>query len=151
MRRANAKRFGGRRVPAAALLLATALLAPAPAAAEGALAVGVPADVVKEGFAYGRDINFPDENAASDRALDLCRTAKDSTDTARGMCTIVMSFKGQCVSVAMDPQAGTPGVGWAVAPTRDAADQQALANCMATAGADRRQFCVKSDSACDGE
>jgi len=131
--------------------MAAALLAPVPAAGDGALAVGVPADVVKDGFAYGRNINSPTEAAASDRALDLCRHAKDSTDTARGMCTLVMSFKQQCVSVAMDPQEGTPGVGWAVAPTREAAEQQALANCRATAGADRRQFCVKSDSACDGE
>ncbi len=151
MRQAKAKRRGGVGARAAAVLLVAALLAPVPAAADGALAVGVPADVVKDGFAYGRNINSPDPKAASDRALELCRTAKDSTDAARKLCTIVMAFHAQCVSVAMDPKAGTPGVGWAVAPTRDAADQQALSNCMATAGPDRRQFCIKSDSACDGE
>lgn len=150
MRRAGATGLG-RRHAAAAALLAAALLAPVPGACDGALAVGAPADIAKDGFAYGRNVNSPTEAAASDKALDLCRHAKESTDTARGLCTIVTSFKGQCVSVAMDPQEGTPGVGWAVAPTREAAEQQALARCMDTAGADRRQFCVKSDSACDGE
>ncbi len=125
------------------------LLVPSPATADGALAVGVPPDVGKDGFAYGRNINSPSEETARQKALELCSTAKESTDTARRLCTVVMSFHRQCVSVAMDPKAGTPGVGWAVAPTREAAEQQALSNCMATAGPDRRQFCVKSDSACD--
>ena len=130
---------------------AAALLAPAPASADGALAVGVPPDVAKDGFAYGRNVNSPTEQAARDRALQLCRTAKDASDKARNLCTVVMSFHRQCVSVAMDPAAGTPGVGWAVAQTRSAAEQQALANCVATAGPTRQQYCVKSDSACDGQ
>jgi hypothetical protein len=37
-----------------------------------------------------------------------------------------------------------------VAPNRDAAETQAMAQCIATAGADRRDFCKISDSACDG-
>ncbi|MGO8916773.1 MAG: DUF4189 domain-containing protein [Stellaceae bacterium] len=150
MQRAGGK-LPGRRTAAVAALLAAWTLAPVPAAADGALAVGVPGDVSKEGFAYGRNINSPDAATARDRALELCRNAEDTTDAARGLCTVVMSFQGQCVAVAMDPQAGTPGIGWAVAPTRPAAEQQALANCMATAGASRRQFCVMSDSACDGD
>ena len=139
-----------RRALLAALLAAAAALAPMLARADGAIAVGVPADVAKDGFAYGRNVNSPSQQTARDRALDLCRHAKNSTEEARRLCTVVMSFHRQCVAVAMDPQAGTPGVGWAVAPTRDAAEQQALSNCMATAGPNRRQFCVKSDSACDG-
>lgn len=150
MRRASAKRSGCRGA-FVALLLAATLLAPFPAASDGALAVGAPPDITKDGFAYGRNVNSRTEAEAVDRALDLCRHVEDSTDTARGMCTIVTSFKGQCVSVAMDPQEGTPGVGWAVASSQEAAEQEALAKCRATAGADRQQFCVKSDSACDGE
>lgn len=135
----------------AVALAVAAVLAPTPASADGALAVGVPADVSKDGFAYGRNVNSPTEQAARERALQLCRTAKDSSDAARNLCTVVMSFHRQCVSVAMDPAAGTPGVGWAVAPTREAAEQQALSNCIATAGPARQQYCVKSDSACDGQ
>jgi hypothetical protein len=119
------------------------------ARADGALAVGVPADVAKDGFAYGREVNAPSQAAARQRALNLCRTAKNSTDTARQACTVVQSFHRRCVSVAMDPAAGTPGVGWAVASTRHAAEQAALANCRVTAGPNRQQFCVTSDSACD--
>jgi Domain of unknown function (DUF4189) len=133
-----------------ALAAAGLLLASVPAAADGALAVGVPSDVAKDGFAYGRNVNSPTQEAARERALDLCRHAKNSSDAARGVCTVVMSFHRQCVAVAMDPAAGTPGVGWAVAPTREAAEQQAMNNCKATAGAARRQYCATSDLMCDG-
>lgn len=151
MRRPEEACRGARGAGLAALLAAATLLASNPAAADGALAVGVPANVSQDGFAYGRNINSADATEAGNRALELCRKAQDSTDTARKLCTVVTSFHQQCISVAMDPQAGTPGVGWAVAPTRQAAEEQALSNCMATAGPDRRQFCVKSDSACDGD
>jgi Domain of unknown function (DUF4189) len=125
------------------------VLAPAPVRADGALAVGVPSDVAKDGFAYGRNVNSPTEAAARARALELCQHAHDASDEARRVCTVVQGFHRQCVSVAMDPKAGTPGVGWAIAPTKQAAEKQALANCRATAGASRQQFCVMSDSACD--
>jgi hypothetical protein len=52
--------------------------------------------------------------------------------------------------VAFDPQAGTPGAGWAVAPTREAAESQALAECIGVAGPGRRDFCKISDTGCDG-
>jgi hypothetical protein len=134
---------------AAAAVLLVALFASPTARADGAIAVGVPANVSKDGFAYGRNVNSPNQQAASDRALQLCRTAKDSSDQARRLCTVVMSFHRQCVAVAMDPAAGTPGIGWAVTPTLEAARQQALANCRATAGPNRVQYCAVSDSTCD--
>ncbi|MDE1938465.1 MAG: DUF4189 domain-containing protein [Alphaproteobacteria bacterium] len=119
--------------------------------AAGALAVGVPPNVASDGFAYGRNVNSPDKDTASTRALALCRSAHDSTDTARNLCTLVMAFEKQCVSVAMDPKAGTPGVGWAVAATKEEANSQALANCRVTAGPTRQDYCVTSDTACDGQ
>ncbi|MDE2229336.1 MAG: DUF4189 domain-containing protein [Alphaproteobacteria bacterium] len=134
---------------AAALSLFALSLAPAPAKADGALAVGVPSDVAKDGFAYGRNVNSPNQAAARQRALELCRTAKDSTDAARRLCTVVQSFHRKCVSVAMDPAAGTPGIGWAIASTQQAAKERALANCRATAGPNRQQFCTTSDVTCD--
>jgi uncharacterized protein DUF4189 len=150
MRRAGGS-FPGGKAGMVTALLAAAQLAPVAALADGALAVGIPSDVAKDGFAYGRNVNSPTADAARGRALELCQQAKDSSDIARKLCAVFMSFHKQCVAVAMDPQPGTPGIGWAVAPTREAAEAQAMANCMVTAGPDRRQFCVKSDSACDGE
>ena len=58
MRRAGGS-FPGGRAGAVGALLAAALLAPVAALADGALAVGVPGDVAKDGFAYGRNINSP--------------------------------------------------------------------------------------------
>lgn len=125
------------------------LVRPGPAAADGALALGVPNNVAQDGFAYGRNVDSPTEEQATEKALSLCRTAKDASPQARNLCTVVQRFHHQCVALAMDPKAGTPGWGTAVAATKEQAQKSAMANCYATAGADRRQYCVVSDVACD--
>jgi hypothetical protein len=132
-----------------AVLPLTAL--PRLAAADGAIAVGVPSSVKQDGYAYGRITNSPSEVVASEHALTNCRSAKDATPVARDLCLVVMTFQHQCVALALDPQAGTPGAGWAVAPSKDAAETQAMAQCVATAGPGRRESCQISDSACDGD
>jgi hypothetical protein len=131
----------------AVLLLAV----PGLAAADGAVAVGVPSSVKQDGYAYGRITNSPNAAEASEHALNKCRTAEGTTPAARDLCVVVMKFQDQCVALALDPQAGTPGAGWAVAPTKEAAETQALAQCVATAGPGRRDSCQISDSACDGD
>ena len=132
-------------------ILILALLVPASTAlADGAVAIGIPpSGVAKAGFAWGRNVNSPSVEAASNRALDNCRIAKDASPEARQMCGLFMSFNNQCVALALDPAAGTPGVGWAVAPQKETAERQALANCRKTAGAGRENACVISDTACD--
>lgn len=131
---------------------------PGPVLAFGALAVGVPPDVSKDGFAYAMQVNAASEQEASDSALNTCRgTSTDpnvvvhsqSSTEARAVCTVVETFSHQCVVVAEDPAAGTPGVGWAIAPTLEVATQQALANCRATAGESRQQFCAVDSQSCD--
>jgi Domain of unknown function (DUF4189) len=141
--------LGVRALTAMAVLAALPLLSHS-AAADGAIAVGIPADVSKDGYAYGRNIDSPNAQVASEHALNNCRTAKDASQQARDLCLVVMTFKKKCVSLALDPQAGTPGAGWAVSDTRQAAIDQAMANCRATAGASRRDFCQLSNAGCDG-
>ena len=130
-------------------LLAVALL-PGPAAAEGALAVGLPSDVAKDGIALGWNTNSPTAAEARQRALAGCRDVKNSTDAARSLCTIVGTFHNQCVAGAEDPDAGTPGVGWAVAADKKTAEQQALAMCQAKSPPARRAACKVMTSGCDG-
>ena len=122
----------------------------APAGAFGAIAVGNTGDINHDGFAWGRNVNSPDAATAANQALQLCRSVKDATDNARNACKVVGQFQGQCTALAMDPGAGTPGVGWSVANSLQSAQDQAIANCKATAGADRVQYCAQTDSACDG-
>lgn len=138
------------RLPAV-LLLALLPMLPHSAAADGAVAVGVPADVSKHGYAYGRTVNAESMSTASEHALYNCRSAQGASDAARNLCLVVMTFRNQCASVALDPQAGTPGAGWAVAPTRDAAETQALAECVGVAGPGRRDYCKITDTGCDGD
>ncbi|MGO9643994.1 MAG: DUF4189 domain-containing protein, partial [Candidatus Bathyarchaeia archaeon] len=48
------------------------------------------------------------------------------------VCKIVADFQNQCVAIANNASAThtqATGFGWAVAPTSDAAKQQALAQC----------------------
>ncbi len=124
--------------------------------AYGALAVGVPSNVAVDGFAYGTNVDSPSEDVARDTALSNCKgTNPNSTvnsqpsGPAQKLCTLVTTFHLQCVAVAEDPAAGTPGVGWAVAPTLESATEQAMNNCKATAGEARAQFCARDSYSCD--
>lgn len=121
-----------------------------PSAADGALAVGVPASVVHDGFSYGYSNNQKTAEQARAKALQLCRSSKNSTPAARRKCRMVRSYHNECVAVAMDPVAGTPGVGWAIARTLRNAEAQALAACEKTAGPGRRAACRIDHSKCDG-
>ena len=134
----------------AAALLAGTIMHPAPAAADGALAVGLPADVAQEGFAYGFALDEPGEKAGAS-ALRDCKTPTAGIDPrAQAVCRVAQTFKNQCFAVAMDPKDGTPGVGWAIADDKDSAFRAALAKCVETAGDDRRDACEVNHSGCDG-
>ena len=111
-------------------------LGPSQSLAAGALAVGLPPDVVKGGFTYGYSNNNSDVNQAEAKALNACRTTKDASNDAnlRSLCKVLQDYSNQCIAVAMDPAAGTPGVGWAIANDLLSAERQALNKCMATAG-----------------
>ena len=134
-------------------LLCGGVLGSSQSRADGALAIGLPPDVVKGGFTYGYSNNNPDANHAEAKALDACRTTKDAANDVklRSLCKVIQDYSNQCVAVAMDPAAGTPGVGWAVANDLLSAERQALGKCMDTAGPGRRAACVVDHSSCDGD
>ena len=119
-----------------------------PAAPEGALAVGASGNVAKDGIALGGAIDKPTKQAAIDQALETCRKFQGAPKMA-ALCRIVATFTRECFATAYDAKAGTPGVGWAVGPNKEAAEERALAACQATAGASRRKFCKGSQSFCD--
>jgi hypothetical protein len=128
------------------------LCLPGSSMAAGALAVGLPPDVANAGFTYGFSIDHPNDQGAREEALQQCRTTKDAAhdEKLRSLCTIITTFKNQCVAVAMDPRNGTPGVGWAVAQDRSAAESQALEKCRQTDGAELQAACVVDHAGCDG-
>ena len=130
------------------LALAAALLWPCTAAPEGALAVGQPADP-KQGFSYGVSWDYATPDEARERALARCRE-QGAPEPARALCKVIRAFTKQCVAVALDPKAGTPGAGWAIATTREAAEADATRNCQAAAGRSRQRYCKVISSRCDG-
>lgn len=133
------------------MLLSGAMLWGKPGAAEGALAIGLPTNVAKDGFAYAYHVGKQPTDEVRAIALKSCREPSPvKSAKARALCAVVASFHEQCVAVAEDPQAGTPGVGWAIADTLRKAEAEALAKCEATAGPGRRAACIVDHSQCDG-
>lgn len=116
--------------------------------AEGAVAIGQPANVANDGIAIGYSYNHTDKPGAEQRAMAECRRQEEAG--TKGLCKLVLNFRNQCVAVAVDPLAGTPGFGWSVADTAQAAAERALAMCRDTSPADRRQACKLDGDACDG-
>ena len=137
-----------RRVLAGAILCAaTHALTPA-ALAEGAIAIGASGNFAKDGFAFGASINKASTEEANQQALETCRKYTGAPKMA-AICRVVMSFAQECYALALDPKAGTPGVGWAISDDKVKAEERAQKNCEVTAGPGRRDFCKVNQSACD--
>jgi hypothetical protein len=120
--------------------------------ATGAVALGEPADISKDGVAVFTFVNADNAAEAKRKALDGCKNMQNASSTSKALCKIVATFENQCVAESLDPESGTPGFGWAMARNSKAAKEQALSNCRDTAGADRQKFCVVEARAlwCDG-
>ena len=85
---------------------------------------------------------------ARDQALSTCRKYEGAPKMA-AICKVVATFSRECYALSFDPKPGTPGVGWAIAADKEAAEDRAQRNCEATAGAGRRDFCKVNQSYCD--
>jgi hypothetical protein len=117
--------------------------------AEGAIAIGASGDFAKDGFAFGAAINKSSADEARQEALETCRKYQGAPKMAK-ICQVVFTFSHECYALSFDPDAGTPGVGWALAADKQTAEDRAIKNCQVTAGASRRQFCKVNQSSCDG-
>ncbi len=135
---------------AGALVLAGAAAGAGNAGAEGALAVGLPGDVAKQGLAVGWAVNHGTRADAEAEALRRCREAKEPPQATRDLCRVVETFDDACVALALDPDAGTPGRGWAVAETQAAAEAAALEDCRQGSDEKRRAACRVTLVRCDG-
>ena len=136
-----------RRLTLGVMALAAVFAEAAPSIAAGAIAVGRPANVAKQGISMGFSTNRSTVEEARSRAMTLCRDS--GTFASSALCEVVATFENQCVAVAIDPKVGTPGFGWAVADTEREAKNKALSNCRETAGPTRGAACNISDSYCD--
>jgi len=136
-------------IGAAAASLVLVQLSVESASAWGALAIGTSGDIQKDGFAIGSAYGRPSEDDAKAAALKSCQNFQNAPKRTTALCSVIMSFHGQCYAFAEDPKAGTPGVGWGIGAGGPAAVQKALAMCKATAGPNRAQFCESRINACD--
>ena len=136
---------------AALLIGAASLLTAGSAQSNGALAVGTTGDIAKDGLAVGRSRNDPTQEQADRKALQACRDFKDAPQRTRDRCRIIMTYKNECAATAMDPKAGTPGFGYAIASTSKVAGDRAMGACKATAGDGREKFCALDEMVCDGD
>jgi hypothetical protein len=135
----------------AAALICGAQLLPERISAEGALAVGLPGDVAKQGLAIGYSLNYETTEKAQELALKRCREFQDAPQATRDLCRIVEKFSKRCLAVALDPQSGTTGIGWSTSKNQEVAEELALEKCVDTAGRKRREFCRVTLTTCDGK
>jgi hypothetical protein len=137
---------------AAVTALTLSLIANGHCLAAGAVAVGEPADISKDGVAIFTYVNADNAAAAKQKALDGCKGLPNASDTSKALCKVTATFENQCVAQSLDPESGTPGFGWAMARNSRMAKEQALSNCRDTAGPTRQDKCVigPRDLWCDG-
>lgn len=117
--------------------------------AHGALAIGLPENVAREGVAFGWAVNYPNEDEAKEKAMELCRRSTKAEPAAR-VCRVVKAFSDECLAIAWDLVSGTRGFGWAVRSTLEAAKKDAMAECVRTATRTREKHCEIVGSDCDG-
>jgi hypothetical protein len=130
-----------------ALACGLALASASQVGAIGALALGVPDDVAKDGVSLDVQTNEPTAESARKKAIEQCRM--HGSKKSKAMCVVVRVFRNQCVALSTDPEPGTPGFGWAVADGPDQAREEALAGCKRTAGPTRRDACKVGEPHCD--
>jgi hypothetical protein len=120
--------------------------------ATGAVAVGEPADIAKDGVAIFTFVGAKSAEIAKQKALEGCKNVPGASATSRALCKVLATFENQCVAQSLDPESGTPGFGWAMARNARLAKEQALSNCRDTAGPTRQDKCVigPKDLWCDG-
>jgi hypothetical protein len=132
----------------AAACLAAILVSTDMAAAEGAVAVALPAEGAQHGFAYGIAHGKKSADEARTAALEGCRNATED-EKLQLLCEVLHDFSNHCAAIAVDPEDGTPGAGLGIADTQRAAEADALAECEQNAGAARKGECQVSTSYCD--
>ncbi|MFM9943529.1 MAG: DUF4189 domain-containing protein [Hyphomicrobiaceae bacterium] len=123
-------------------------LATGAAHAAGALAIGETNDVSKDGYAYGNAVNARSRDEATQLALERCQNYQGAPEAVK-QCKVVTSFLRECYAIALDPEAGTPGAGWAIGVNLEAARKGAVAACEKTAGPGRQGKCKVDSSFCD--
>jgi hypothetical protein len=145
-RRAMGRRFlmattPGRFVAIVGVMIAV-MMQPNRSMADGAVAVGLPSDVARDGFAVGHQVNAPDMETARKGAIAGCQKSVSASEKAKALCKVIATFQNQCFAVAIDPKDGTPGVGWSIEESSALAAKAAVAQCRTTAGAGREEYCV---------
>ena len=135
------------RVACVMVLLVAGSAGPLHAAA--ALAVGV-TDSPADGIAYGWAINFPSLEEARKVALEKCRAFENAPKAVKA-CKLIGAAEKHCLALAFDPKNDSPGMGWAIESSREAAQRRALERCRAAAPPRRRGVCEIDLIKCDGE
>jgi hypothetical protein len=124
-----------------------------PCIADAALAIGIPPGGAKNGLASGVALDRPDTQTARKAAIESCHGSTTNSDEAsKKACSVVETFKDKCYAIALDPEVGGSGVGWATAETADLAESLALQQCRNTPSTIRAQFCTVAgeNHGCDG-
>lgn len=120
------------------------------ASAHGAVAIGVPTNVGRDGVAIGLAWDLETKAGAIELATSECRKLSGVPSSTLKLCKLARTFEDQCAAAAFDPEPGTPGWGWAIAASSEQAQKDALDSCKRIAGKDRETHCQISTTRCEG-
>jgi hypothetical protein len=124
-------------------------LVPGSAGADGAVAIGLTASFEQDGLAVGYAWNYKTADEARSVAMARCREYA-AAPLAAQQCRLVVTLQSECFALAMDPEPGTPGLGWATGRDKATAENRALDACAVRSGPDRRETCKVDTALCDG-
>jgi hypothetical protein len=124
------------------LASALAVMLGSPARGDGVLAIAIPEDGLRGGFAYGLGYDYPNAAAAEAAALKTCREQANKFDVPASRCSVVWRFKRQCVAVAFDGDARWAG--WGLGDNEQSASKAAVQRCSEGA-----PNCKVADLVCD--
>lgn len=123
--------------------------------ADGALALGMPGGNPNNGFRHSKFVGEPDAATASSKAMADCHAARNPKTGAA--CKLIDTFRNECAAVAVNgdvvnnEQAPVIAVGWAIAPSSEAASRRAIANCDAMRDGRAKACLVEGRVLCDGD
>lgn len=128
-------------------LAAAAALAALPCAhAWGALAIGI-TETPGDGYAIGNVIGEPTEQAASDKALALCKAQADHPKAA-ATCVPYETYENACMAVVYDKGLKSDTLGISSGEVATDAEAEAMEGCEVKAD-DRADHCEIILSVCD--
>ena len=140
------------RISAGLLAPAIVLLVAPLAFCHGAFAIGGSTADSEHGFAAGYSWNHATKEQAEAKAMAQCKSyPSEAPELTNAKCAVVANYSHAWFVIAMDPDAGQTGFGYAINSDRATAESTAMGQCKASSPEARKSHCSIAASKLDNE